>query len=122
MGFFSKEEENKLSSQFWQDNMTRRITATKEWKPSKTNPDQQLCYIAAYDVDTKKGMSFLDFNFLKALKELPDGKYDGAILKVTPKKVGERDYMGKKYDQFEYEMAVTGEFAEVVPDVSSTPF
>ena len=114
MAFFTPEEEKKLGGQFWNDGVTRRVTIEKDWRPSKTDPEKQLCYIKTYDVDEKKEISFLDFNFLNTLKKLPEGlKYDNMILKVTPTKTGERDWNGKKFDIFDYTIEATGEFAAV---------
>jgi len=112
MGFFDKDEEKKISTYFWSDGQSRRITAEKDWRPSKSDATRECCYIIAYDVDTKEERSFLDFNFLDALKKLPDGKYDNHILKVTPHKVGDRKYQDKTYDVFEFDIEATGEFAQ----------
>lgn len=112
-GFFDKDEQKKISTQFWQDGVSRRVTCDKEWRAGKTDPTKELCYIVAYDVDTKNSMTFLDFAFLNALKTLPEGqKYENAILKVTPQKTGERTWQDKTYDQFSYDIQPTGEFAE----------
>jgi hypothetical protein len=122
-GFFDKDERKKLSGQFWNDGETRKITAEKEWRQAKADPDKENCYIRAYDVDTKEVRTFLDFAFLNALSKLPDGvKYDGAILKVTPQQISEREWNGQKYPNFEYEIEVTGEYAEVPKKVEEINF
>ena len=111
-GFFSQDELKKISTNFWNDGAERHVTIEKEWRQGKTDPTKEVLWIKAYDVSEKKEVSFCDFNFLAALKKLPDGKYDNAILKVVPRKTGEREYNGKQFDVLEYDITATGEFAE----------
>lgn len=122
MSFFDKDEAKKLQTNFWNDGQVRRVTLTKEWRPGKADPTKEVCWLIAYDVDEKKQVTFCDFALLNALKTLPDGNYENAIIKVTPTKTGERVYNEKTFDVLSYTVEATGEFAEARVDVKDVGF
>lgn len=121
MGFFSKEEQQKLKpAQFWNDGVARNVTVEKEWVVKN---GKDMVKLIVRDVDTQDENKGIDFALQDALRAYDgDVKEGETVFQITPRKVGEREWNSNIYDIFEYSLVDSGRKVEPAAKVEDVEF
>ena len=113
MAFFTTDEQKEFGSNFftWQDNKTYKLTIGKRVEENFAN-GKKFVVLECTDLDTKEKFERkYEFALMNALQALGDEYVDETTkLEVTPKFLGKREYNGKQYDNWDFEVKLSVPF------------